>query len=708
MSYGLAYQIQFLNNQQVSCEVQLLAKDYTDPSVLLTGADNPFILSSSAQDNQIPYGIKATQAVTNFYSQSGVSLNTFYNEDDTFWRLDFYYSGVKKWTGYLQLDSCSEQITDIDHIISLNANDGLGRLQTQYLLGDDGKPLNTQILLINLFARTLPLTGLELQTKAWLNIFENSTDDRDVHDYLTFLPETAIQGSYFINSDGTGQTVYDILNTILLSFRCMLTQADGHWQIIRWGDVRLFADGAMPGTLYDEVWGSYSEIFFDPAVDIGPYSSGFAIHPINENQLKTILRPYKFSNEGFDYNQYPLIIQADLQMVSTATPYATNTIGSLRYDDYSIAAYFPAWVQRDGDTSYLEVVTDTSVTPEREVERYIVIPSSNDTPKGLQFNPITISAGDVIYLSAQMKSLANLSEDTAFWIRMALITDSGDFYSLARLESITSGVVDGDVDWFGPFAATLWDTPPVTFGINRQQFYSYTNRGSQWMPLDLTLDLIQGNPIWTAPVDGILLVQMFGSNMTSTTSHDLCFNSLNFSIKNFINQTTLIVGQTHNNSQTPDIRNNEDFKVILDDSPRNPIKGTLFTDALSNFDYIDSNTGESTAIGNVYFTKTSAWHRQGVTEERRLGDLNTFNDLYIQRILRTIVSGDFYGLNAIHLLTLINISWLTNKNFIFGSASYNYMTCIWTASLYELFDTGEVDGDLDNTYLFTYLYDTSK
>ncbi len=707
MSYGILYKIQFKNIEQVDCEVQLLQKDAADDITYLTGAENPFTLSSSAQDNQIPYGIKATEANTQFYSQSSVSLNTFYSEDDTFWRLDFYYAGVKKWTGFLQLDSCSEQITDIDHVITLNANDGLGRLQTQYLLGDDGKPLNVQLTLLNLFSRTLPLVGLELQNKVWLNIFENSTDDRDVHDYLTLLPQTAFPTSYFINSDGTGQTVYDILNSILLALRCMLTQADGYWQIIRWGDVRLFADGTMPGTLYDEVWGSASEIFFDPAVDIGPYSKGYAVHPINENQLQTILRPYKFSNETFEYQQNNSIIQADLQMEFGATPYATNTIGDLRYDDYDLATYFPNWISRDGDTSYLEVVTDTSVTPENEVDRYVVVPSSNDTCKGIQFNPIYLNAGDLVRFTAQIKTLTTGGgSGLIFWVRMHLIGDDGNFYTLGRSGDDTFPTVNF-IDWYGPYASTLWDTVQfVTIVPVIQRYKPYTSI-DDWFPIDL----LEGNsniPLKKTPVSGMLLIQMMGTNFQDTSHVDTCFKSVVLTIDNFINTTTKIVGQVHDNSQTPSIKNNEQFTVALDDSPRNTIKGTLFTDALTNFDYTDTNTGENTDIGNIYFTRTSAWHRQGVSEARRLGDLNTFNDLFIQRILRTVVSGDFFGLNAIHLLTLINIQWLSEKNFIFGAASFNYMTCIWSASLYELFDTGEADSDLDNTYLFTYLYDTQK
>jgi hypothetical protein len=698
MSYGILYKIQFKNREQVDCEVQLLQKDAADDITYLTGADNPFVLSSSAQDNQIPYGIKATEANTQFYSQNGVSLDTFYSEDDTFWRLDFYYAGVKKWTGYLQLDSCSESITDIDHIITLNANDGLGRLQSQYLLGDDGKPLNVQLTLLQLFSRTLPLVGLVLSNKVWLNIFENSTEDRDDDGKLTLLPQTALPTSYFINSDGTGQTVYDILNNVLLALRSMLTQADGYWQIIRWGDVRLFADGTMPGTLYDEVWGTASEIFFDDSIDIGAYSAGYAVHPINENQLQTILRPYKFSLETFSYEQPPLIIQASLQIPADAIPFSTSTVAGIRTDKYSIADYFPDWIQRNGDTSYLTVVTDTNVTPEQETDRYIHKPSDFDTHSGVQFNPLNVSQNDSIDLSLNFRTHHS---DGYFWVRFILITEDGDYYSLNQ--NILSSVA---AEWEGPFSANDWFSDPTGVAANK------SGEAESWFPYNLLSNTETTTP-FLIPASGVLLIEVDGNSNTLGSgfgTYATDWKDLNLTLNQFINNSTQIIGQTHNNSQTPDIRNNEQFDVSLDDSPRNTIKGTLFTDALTNFDFTDTDTGEETDIGNIYFTRTSSWHRQGVTEARRLGDLNTFNDLFIQRVVRMVVQGDFFGLNGINLLRVINLVLLErfSKRFIFGAASFNYMTCVWTASLYELYDTGEVDGDLDNTYLFTYLYDTQR
>jgi hypothetical protein len=207
-----------------------------------------------------------------------------------------------------------------------------------------------------------------------------------------------------------------------------------------------------------------------------------------------------------------------------------------------------------------------------------------------------------------------------------------------------------------------------------------------------------GDLLPSIPADGILLIQVAGTNGDVTINTQGTFwKDMNLTMYEFITSSLQGIGQTHNNSQDESIRNNLQYEIVLDDSPRNTINGTLFTNAVTTF---------AASIGGVYFTRTASWHRQGVSESRRLGDLNTFNDLFIQRKTRTIVEGDFHGLHDVNLMSLINLpDKFPGKKFIFGTARFDYYECIWTATLYELFEDGEVDGDLDNTYLFNYIYD---
>lgn len=705
MAYNAAYYYSFTNRENNLFTVVIAGKDFVGYLQELTASDRPFVLSSTAQDNQIPYGIKATEAVLEFYTGGIVTIDDFYTEDDTYWQVTLLRGtdpGEVEWNGFLQIDNCQERITDVDHILSMNANDGLGRLENNYFIEADtlfggGNPLVVNWRVDQLLANILPATGMILDVKAWVNIYANGMQDRDDFNYLTFITQTAFSTSYFIHEDGSTMSYYEVLNNLMVDFRCMFTQADGCWQIIRWGDVRLWGDGLMPGTLYTDLFGTYEQILFPVALNVGRNEN---VIPIYENQIRQQLRPYQYSKKTFNYEQPATINQANLILPDGATPYNTFTIDDYRYDDYDIATYFPSWVQRGGVTSYLEVVTNTAVTPETEIDRGIVIIGDDDLTGGVQFNPIQVTAGDSFDFSLRWRTQPDTDDLIRFWVRCVLVCANDTNYNLTNLATPVPYI------WSGPsVSADLWDTAAG-------MFIEYTNPDdidtTEWQEWSLS-SFVQttGMQIPPIPQDGVVLIEVRGTNAGSQEDRqNVYFKDIRITFHQYINGSNQIIGQTHLTQQNEDIKNNLQRTTFFDDSPRNTIKGTLFNDTPTNFDYTDINTGAETLIGNVYFTRTENWHRSDIDEARRLGDLNTNNDVFIQRVVRTIVSGDFFGLTGISLMRLINLTWLPGKNFIFGAATFDYMSCVWNASLYELFDTGEEDDDLDADYTFTYLYDT--
>lgn len=701
MAHNLAYTIPFKNGQLIDCEVQLLAKDWYPDSVALIGADRPFQLSSTAQDNQIPFGIKATEAVCEFFTGGTVDIETFYSEDDDFWKMQFVYAGNVIWQGFLQLDNCSERITDEDHIISLNANDGLGRLEKLYFYDDSlfggGQPIILDWRLDQLLAYLLNSTGLALDVKAWLNIYENTTEDRSDFNYLTFLTQTVTPTRYFVNDDGSTASLYEALNNILIDFRMLMVQAEGAWQFIRWGDVHLWSDGEMPGTLYENDFAVYEMILFPEPVDIG---YGLPTHPINENQERQILRPFKWVRETFNYEQPPFVTQANLQMPADAVPYYQLIVDDLEYSRYSIPDYFPAWIQRGGIPSHVEVVTDT-LNQDAETDRYVVIWPDDDLSGGVQFNAIPVTKGDKLNFSLRWRTDLDTDDLIRFWVRFVLVTAVDTDYNLQD----NAGPSNDRFLWVGPsVSADLWDTGS---GI----YHELTNPNeidtTEWMDWNLADSQFTTDPIPPIPTDGMLLIEVRGPNAGSQTDRQIVFfKDINVTFDQYVNDSTQIIGQIHTTTQPPEIKNNLAYEVMLDDSPRRTILGSLFTDALTDFDYVDVNTGQNTDIGNIYFNLTQYWHRGSIVESRRLGDLNTFNDLYTQQSLRTIMQGDFFGLAGINLMSAVTFDWLPTKRFIFGAATFDYMSCIWNATLYELYDTE--DSDPTATYSFTYIYDTGR
>jgi hypothetical protein len=721
--YARKYYIIFKNrfqNDIYRCDIY--QKDFVGEDTSLTGAETPCVLTSDGGDTDILTPIKTHSLTVSFITDS-LSIEDFYSDDDEEYRVDHYFqsdsggggSEQLLFSGFLVQEDVSEDVTDRKHLITLKFTDNLALLKNvkwNEVAYFDNFPYFHQLDLFEYVAFILNKTNLynldsvidqNLTLRIFDNLFENTTTDRS--DDATNDPfiETILHSGMFQENDGTWKDCYTVLESILTAFNACLFQADGCWNIIRIPEYKLFTDGAIPGTSYhfDGIQ-EVNAITLDPLATI---DRGGEIEPINEDQLKTIQRPVKYVKNTFNYNQPEFIQQSKLEIPEGATPASTHTVDGIRYDDYSLATYFPDWVQRDGDTSYLENATDTNLTPEEEKERYIVVPSSDDTPKGVQFNPVPISAGDVIDFSANIKTLADTGDATAFWVRCLLITDSGDFYTLVRVELVVSGITYGDVRWFGPFDATEWDTTQtvstVVGSVPAYFYFGYNDPTSTWQQISTDLDIQQGVKQWRAPVDGMLLIQMNGANMPDTSHKDMCFKDVHLGIRNFINQSKLITGQTHTDTGTSTIKAIEENDIDIDDSPRNTIAGTLLSDTISTFEYTDVNTSEVTGIGDIYFTRTRLWHRAELNEALKLGNIITQERLELKFKSRLQIEGTFKNLRYdtnkfISLLSLLRFGWLTDKNFVFASLTVDYMACTFNGKLVEIWN----ESDVENTSVF--------
>lgn len=702
---GIKYIMRWRNRQKDDYRAEITPKNYSGVDRYIDGADNPFTLKYQSGDGNIFSPLRASEAVIQFFTYGNISLTDFYNDDDTFWKVLFYGEKINDqaaddillWTGFLQIDNSGEDLQDRPHIISLNANDNLGLLKNIALPTPTATQIYEGILLTELFKIILQQTSLLLSTRAYLNVFENAAQDRQDVSTADFLQQTIVYTNNLQNSDGTYKNCYDILSEILNTFRAGLCQCLGAWCIVRQGEFRLFIDAAVPGTLYDSDMAVDSAITLDPEITIG---RGLDIFPINENQIKRVLRPFQFVKKTFNFSQpASLITQADLSLPVGATPYATSTVSGIRYDKYALATYFTHWLQRNGDTSYLEVATD--VATNNEVERYIVTPCpSPDLFRGVQFNNIPISKDDVVDFRLQMRTFTDAGSNFRFSVRILLVTPNGTYYKMLAKAGDPSPE-PRNVLWLGTFPVAGWDTGTADVSIT---VVASTN-SSEYTEWSLSSFLPAGAQLPLAPEDGVLLIQVQGNNsLSGAEPHiDTLWKSITLTLQNAVNDANNVTGQVHTQTQPTLAKNNSDTDLQFDDSPRNSINGTLFRTPLVDF---------QADINEIYFFRTNQWHRAAIDEAWRLNQIQTFDELFIQRILRTIVEGDFKGLRYytgsewkyLSMQNIIKINFLQTLNFIFGIVEFNYMTAEFNATLYECFDDGEVDADLDNTYDFRYLY----
>lgn len=612
------------------------------------------------------------------------------------------------WSGYLVQDNCQEEFQDSPFIVTLNATDNLalGKEIAFDVAAATFFPDNliSKITLFDYIKVILTATGLALPLRIYANIFENTQDDRSDDPANEFFSQTRLFSGMFLNEDGTWQDCYSILEKILSPLNAELNQADGCWNICRKGEAYLFLDNQIAGTEYAANFENPTAINLDPnftvqhSTPLVPFDHEF----LGADAIRRIERPFKFIKNTFNYEQpKQLIVGSDLQKLGAFI--GSFIDGDLRYDDYEIPA---DWKHEDSDpndttddASFIRVVTDTII--DTEVDRYIYTPQIGYGYKWLQFNPIEVSEGDSFDFSLQFKTFNDSTDNYNFHVRFLIITEDGFMYAL---EKFTPPGGEPYLRWNKSLSggAAFYKTRTGIIKLVDQSTEYIT-----WSLSEFTLDLTK--PI-LPPIkqDGILLIGIAGANQTngSFPMVDTVWNSIKLTFTNTINESTKVIGQTHTTSQTENIKNNFDEEINIDDSPRNVIAGTLFTNQLTTF---------LANIGDIYFTKTQYWHRLQLSEELRLGEITTFERKLLSFKPRTIIEGTFTGLRyskdgVIRFLTplnIIQIASLSDLHFVFGPCEFDYMSATWSATLWELYENEDSSDSFSHSYLFKYLYQTS-
>jgi hypothetical protein len=695
MAYGLNYTMRFKN--RISNDIyraEIWQKDFSGTSTELTGAETP--LTVAYQDNDILTPIKPIELTLSILikNSDGISLETFYSDDDEEFRIDIYCETPTDkllYSTYMVQDGASEPETDRKHVLTLKATDNLALLKNvnwnQISNAYTGKYTLKYFIQYCLKQSGLyspdSVIDMGLPLRHYCNIFENTTLDRG--DSLTTDPlnELVLNAGIFRNDDETYQSCYDILTKILTDLNAVLFMADGCFIILRINEYKYFS-GAIPGVQYAYSGSAETVTAITLTNRADTARIGGDLYPVNEDQNKTIERPLKSVIDTFNFNQFPYIINAALALPDGATPYSTTTSGGFRYDRYSLATYFPQWKQTHGDSSYLQIVT--SVSNNAEQDRYIVTPGVANAQQGIQFNPIEVTAGDVLDFSLNYRTDVNTSSTLRFWVRAIIILSNGTSYHLVNTPAAGSSV---NVHWNGPYANTSWD---ADLG-----FYQETAAGSsdttEYIQFSISGFVELNGHLPLIPADGVLLVEVRGTNGSNTSNRQTTYwKDINLTIKNNISNSIYVSGQVHTDTNNPDIKAIQTNDITIDDSPRNTIAGTLFTNALSNFDYTDSTTGGATGIGNIYFTKTRLWHRGSNSESLRLGNIIALERLQLLYTSRYSREGTYriirYG-QFVSLLTLFQFDWLPGRNFLARGMTIDFMANTINGKLVEVYNDGE-------------------
>lgn len=527
--------------------------------------------------------------------------------------------------------------------------------------------LTVKLPLTEFFRLALRSTGLELNTRVFSRLFEVNSAG------LRFMELTYLNGETFLDGE-TWKSCYDVVNIILTKFQATLFQSNGEWNIIR-QDERRYYNNSITGFFYNDEFVYVSEVVLDDDFIIGIDEDSFAEFGLT----KSILRPYKFVKETFNYKQPSnLLRNADFQKLGNLrTSYTNPADPTQTFYEYDMADWDLGFTWTLGGGSLLMATNERFIrilkdSLGEELDRYGVIEGDEfpNSATAATSKPIELSAGDSVKISFDFKTTDSISGPATTAFDFALVTT----FALTPLGANYRWLREGK--W-----STLRATPYSIFG---------GDNFNEWHTFDMTSE--------PSPYDGKLYIRLAQIAMDDTETH---YKNLRLEIVNAINGTTKIIGHTHTDTQAPVIKNSYDEEIFIDDSPRNSINGTLF---LPSFNGPLQARTTLWNVGTTMFT------------DMKLGNLTTRDNLYWRRLPRTKLEGNIYGLmqdNHVSMLTNFRHthSSMSDLNFIPGMMSIDYANDNFSGTLYEMFKDSEYTigtitfDELTEVYEFKYLFE---
>ena len=739
MTYGLRYTSDFDSFQPLlTYRLEIFKKDYSgsNEQIILTGS--PAIHEWQEDDPNAP--IKGSTLKVSILTNSlGVKLTDFYSEDDYGWACVFKRKETDEilFQGYLLQDDSQELQVDFTHEIQLTFTDGLGLLkdvtldqaavitatnttissidlnvfdafsisstdvrisvlkpgynftifdgtntysytclnisyELTYWIVNIGElapftgtvtfdltytvpyPLTGYISLINIYKLCLKATYINTGLNVYSRLYPVGGSSE------TLLDDTYIEVETFKKTN-EWMNCYDILEQINSRFNLSLFQAQGKWILMRWDELYRYTTNTGASRQYH----IYTNDFIYAATGtngvIWTFKKG---NDMEVGVLKSINRANQFVRETYSYEENILLLNENLQELGDLrNQYQVGTNTIYEYE-------LPYWTFYSGNSvnpvnKFIRVVRDIDNV---EIDRFIVLtePAAQTFPYlALQSNDMFVSAGDKISFEFDFRTKDAIN-GFAFFMTGVILSNGIDNYYLDK-----NGI---------------WQTF-VAFGNLPQYLIQSGDNSSEWHTFTINS--------YTMPIEGKLNVYLFTPTFFAPTYDEIYFKNLRFNVTTFLAGWGNIIGHTHTDTQSLEIKNNIDKEIYIDQSPRRTIKGSLFLDTYTGF----------------LINRTNGWEYPGTSYSYpTLGQGTTQESLFTTYKMRSKYEGKYLYINIDNVMLSILAVFADNQAFNFfryapGRMSIDYKTGFADLSLIEIIDspTGEFDGPFGSGIEFDYL-----
>jgi len=390
------------NNSGKAIKLVLLKNQDTTPTPINIGGTSAPIKIRYKDDGENPLNyVIGSECELNLVSSTGFTAEDLYTENEKDWRADVYIENVLYWRGYFLPDGISQPYSDENYDIRIIATDGLGK--TKDIPYSDGgilyRGFDTQK---NILVKCLATLGISLD----ISIFTN-TKETHMDAFSSPLNQLSINQDRFIDVSNNPLSVFDVLESILITYSARLFQCRGNWVL----ETILEKDGfTLNGYKYSSSGTLIGTTSQTQNLSAGGVDQQMTI--LNQSHVLTTENALKDTTAYYQYG------------------FIRNSLSNGNFDTLDGAGFFLNWSRVDPSIAVVEdtYVYDSDGNPILAGHRLFVIENNIISGDAVSSEDINVRKNEKVTISFNASTgIYSLDEDAV--LHFKIVDDDGLFFT---------------------------------------------------------------------------------------------------------------------------------------------------------------------------------------------------------------------------------------------------------------------------------------
>lgn len=231
--YNPKFRHEYDDIRQGGTRIDILQRSYTGEVSEVCGSGASFSVRYNKDVNNKYDEIVFSEAKIELLTEVSEQFIELFQGDDREYQVRFYKfesDWVLKWVGYVVPEFYSEPFKFEPFYTTITAADNLKVVTDFDFYDENGNQFRESSNIIQIITRLLKQTGLLLNLRSCVNIYENAMDSGADDDSLE---QTFFDPTIFYKADKTPETVNTVIRRLLRPFGARLFQSLGVWWIVR-------------------------------------------------------------------------------------------------------------------------------------------------------------------------------------------------------------------------------------------------------------------------------------------------------------------------------------------------------------------------------------------------------------------------------------------------------------------------------------------